>query len=234
MEHRPRLNPSEYGLVRGTGRRMLVIPDLHAPFIRKMYFEFVCHIADKYNTNDVMFLGDLLDNHFSSYHEADPDGHSAGAELDKAMTDIARWYNQFPEARVCIGNHDSIPQRKMMTAGLSAKWLKPISEVLDVPNWEFAEEWVVDGVKYCHGTTRKARNRAKDDLMSVVEAHYHSESYIDHFVGENYKIFALQLGCGIDRTAYSMAYGRNFKKMHINVGVVLEDGTLPIIEYMDL
>lgn len=217
-----------------TEKRVLIIGDLHAPFIRYGYLEFCQSVYNKYNCNTVVFIGDLIDNHYSSYHETDPDGHSAGVELQKAKAEIANWYRAFPKAKVCVGNHDAIPYRKAMTAGLSSTWIKTIDEVIEVPNWEFAEEFIIDGNMYCHGTGRKARNRAKSDLISVIQGHYHSESYVEHFVGKNYRIFALQVGCGVNDKAYAMAYGRHFNKMHINCGVVLEGGELPILEFMKL
>jgi hypothetical protein len=33
----------------------------------------------------LFFIGDIIDNHYSSYHESDPDGYSAGEELDRAI-----------------------------------------------------------------------------------------------------------------------------------------------------
>lgn len=215
-------------------KRVLIIGDLHAPFIRAGYLEFCQNIYFKYGCNEVVFIGDLIDNHYSSYHETDPDGHGAGVELLKAKEEISYWYKAFPKAKVCTGNHDAIPYRKAMTAGLSSSWIKSISEVIDVPNWEFSEEFFIDGVKYCHGTGRKARIRAKDDLISVVQGHYHSESYIEFFVGQHYKIWSMQVGCGVSQKSYAMAYGKNFRKMHINCGVVLENGELPILEFMKL
>ena len=35
----------------------------------------------KYNPTEILFIGDILDNHASSYHELDPDGYSAGDDL---------------------------------------------------------------------------------------------------------------------------------------------------------
>jgi hypothetical protein len=241
---RPRLTEDEYNKflkfikndtnVGGDESRILVIPDLHSPFIKYGFLEFCQYISKKYNTNKTIFIGDIIDNHYSSYHESDPDGFSAGVELLKAKNEINNWYTAFPTAKVCIGNHDLIPNRKAMTSGLSASWIKTIGEVLDTPNWEYSEEFLIDNVLYTHGTGRKANNRAKKDLISIVQGHYHSESYIEHFVGSNFKIFAMQVGCGIDRRTYAMAYGRHFDKPHINCGVVLENGTLPILEYMKL
>jgi hypothetical protein len=40
----------------------------------------------------VIFIGDIIDNHYSSYHESDPDGYSAGEELDRAIDMIKDWY----------------------------------------------------------------------------------------------------------------------------------------------
>lgn len=221
-------------IVDNTEKRVLVIGDLHTPFSRYGYLQFCQEIYNKYNCNKVVFIGDLIDNHYSSYHESDPDGHSAGAELLKAKEEMLNWYRAFPKAKVCIGNHDAIPYRKAMTAGLSATWLKTIEEVIETPNWEFSEEFIIDGNMYCHGLGRKARQRAKSDLISVIQGHYHSESYIEYFVGRRYKIFAMQIGCGVNDKAYGMAYGRHFNKMHINCGVVLENGQLPILEFMKL
>lgn len=214
--------------------RVLVIGDLHAPFVLDGYLEFCIGIKNKYQCNSLIFIGDITDHHFSSYHETDADGDSAGLELSKAEQVIAKWYEAFPEARVCVGNHDLIPLRKAQTMGVSSKWIKDLSEVLNTPNWKYAEDFSIDGVLYTHGTGRKARQRAKNDMLSVVQGHYHSESYIEHFVGLSDHIWAMQIGCGIDRKSYAMAYGKHFDKPHINCGVVLENGSLALLEYMPL
>lgn len=214
--------------------KILVVGDLHAPFTREGYLEFCQDIYRKYDCNEVIFIGDLIDNHFSSFHDTDPDGHGAAEELRLAKQQIQQWYKVFPKARVCIGNHDLIPVRKAFNAGLSKLWIKPISEVLDTTNWIYEEEFYINEVLYTHGTGRKANKRMHADLISVVQGHYHSESYVEYSVGKFKKMFAMQVGCGVDDKSYAMAYGRHFDKMHINCGVVLENGTLPILEYMKL
>lgn len=42
----------------------------------------------------------------------------------------------------------------------------------------------------------------------------------------------MQVGCGIDKTSYAMAYGKNFRKPIISCGVVIEGN--PYIEMMNL
>lgn len=214
--------------------RILVVGDLHAPFTREGYLEFCQEIYRKYDCNKIIFIGDLIDNHFSSFHDTDPDGHGAAEELRLAKQQIQNWYKAFPKASVCIGNHDLIPVRKAFNAGLSKLWIKPISEVLDTPNWVYEEEFYINEVLYTHGTARKANKRMHADLISVVQGHYHSESYVEYSVGKFKKMFAMQIGCGVDDKSYAMAYSKHFDKMHINCGVILENGTLPILEYQKL
>lgn len=234
--YRPRLNREDYErylYYNNDASRVLVVGDLHFPFDKWGYLEFCIEIKERYNCNEVVFTGDIIDNHYTSFHETDPDGMSANQELECALKKVDLWHRFFPEAKVCIGNHDLIPDRKRFTAGISSKWLKKIDEVLCTPNWDFKEEHEIDNVLYTHGTGRKARNRAKDELISIVQGHYHSESYVEYFVGLERMIFAMQVACGIDRRAYAMAYGKHFKKPHINCGVVI-GGRTAILEYMEL
>lgn len=217
-----------------TDRSVLVIGDLHAPFIIDGYLDFCVEIMSKYACNEVVFIGDILDNHYASFHDTDPDGYGALEELEKAKKQIASFYSKFPNATVTSGNHDLLPNRKAFHSGLSASWIKKIEDVLGVPNWKFVEDVTIDGVMYTHGVGRQAAQRAKNDMISIVQGHWHSKSYIDHFVGLSDHIWAMQVGCGVDRKSYAMAYGKHFDKPHINCGVVLENGTLPILEYMRL
>lgn len=212
---------------------VLIIPDLHAPFVREHYLNFCKFIYGKWNCKEVYFLGDLLDNHYASFHETDPDGYSANVELQKAITQLEGFHKAFPVAKVVLGNHDNIPNRKAFNAGISNKWIKGIDEILDFPGWEYSDVFWHNGIMICHGLGRQAHARMKEDMVSVIQGHYHSKSYITYQVGTDRKTFAMQLGCGIDNNTYAMAYGKWYPRQHINVGVLIE-GDLPLIEYMDL
>ena len=234
---RPRLTDDEYKLIQDYREKnrsaVLVIGDLHAPFIKEGYLEFCIGIKNKYGCNQIVFIGDVIDSHYASFHETDPDGMSAKEELELSIEMINKWYKAFPIAKVCLGNHDRIPDRKRFSAGLSEKWIRTIAEVLEVPNWDFQVEHEIDGVLYIHGLKRKVKTRSRDELVSIVQGHWHSESDIYNHVGLNTKIFGMQVGCGIDRRSFAMAYSEHSKKQHINVGIVI-DGKLPILEYMEL
>ena len=87
-------------------RRILVIGDLHAPFTLDGYLDFCIDMYAIYNCNQVIFIGDIIDNHYASFHTTDPDGLGGGDELELAVEDVAKWYDAFPVADVTIGNHD--------------------------------------------------------------------------------------------------------------------------------
>ncbi len=219
------------------GKRVLVIPDLHCPFMHKNAIAFLSGIYDKYKCNEVVCLGDEIDYHKSSFHSSDPDSMGATEELELAAQQLGSLAEVFPHIKVCSGNHSQIPKRQAYAVGLSKSMIKSNKEVLlelgaPVENWEFADHFVIDDVKYVHGTGRQAKARMMQDGCSIVQGHFHSKTYVEHLANDYQLNFAMQLGALIDDEAYAFEYGRHFAKSHKNCGVVIEG--VPIIEYMRL
>lgn len=210
----------------------LVIPDLHMPFTKEGFLDFCKKMYKEYNCNNVVFLGDILDNHYSSYHESDPDGFSAKDELENAKRMIKEWYEAFPNAKICLGNHDRLIMRKAFTSGLSKQWIKSLNEVLEVNKWEFKEHFIIDNVLFTHGESRIAKTRVKQEFTSCVQGHRHSQSYIEYYVGRilNEPLFSMQLGAGIDDSQYAFAYAKDGAPTHTNVGIIINRN--PLIRYM--
>ena len=240
--NRYRLKPHEEKVIQNLRNRehnnVLVVGDLHAPFTRKGYLEHCIQVYNNYQCNQVVFIGDIIDNHYSSYHDADPDGYGAGEELDRAIAHIQPWYKQFPKAKVCIGNHDAIICRKAFSSGISNRWIRDYDEVLGTFGWDFKQEHNIDGVTYVHGTGssgKGATKRVREWHTSIVQGHIHTEAFVDWYCNKNYRLFAMQVGCGVDDRSYAMAYAKNFTKKYIvSCGVVLNNGTLPIVIPMNL
>jgi len=237
-DNRYRLNSHEIKLIKRVRnkevRNVLVIGDLHEPFCLDSYLDFCIEQYKVHECNQVIFIGDIIDNHYSSYHETNPDGLSGGDELELAIKRISRWYKEFPEAHVIIGNHDRMVFRKGQTSNIPKKWIKSYKEVLEVPNWEFVERYVQDGVQYIHGEGGTARTKCRADMMNTVQGHLHTQCYTEHYAGQNYRVYGTQTGCGIDHETYAMAYAKYGKKPVIGVVVVKDNGTLPINLLMSL
>lgn len=233
---RPRLSGNKlkaYNNLIRDERRILVIGDLHEPFCLDGYLEFCQDTYACYNCNQVIMIGDIIDNHYSSYHETCPDGYGGGDELDRAIERVQKWYKAFPVADVTIGNHDRIIMRKAFTGSIPRRWIKSYNEVLGTPNWNWVERIVYDNVQYVHGEGGTARTKAKNDMMSTVQGHIHTQAYCEWMTGQNFKIFGMQVASGINRFSYAAAYAKNFKKQAIGCGVVI-GGHTAINVLMDL
>jgi len=201
--------------------RILIIGDLHEPFTLDGYLDFCKETYAKHNCNQVIFIGDVIDNHFSSYHESDADGMGGGDELDLAIHKLSKWYDAFPDADVTIGNHDRIIMRKAQSSAVPSKWIKSYKDVLEVPKWNFTDRVVCDNVQYIHGEGGTARTKCRADMMNTVQGHLHTQCYVEHYVGQNFRVFGMQVGCGIDHDSYAMAYAKRGKKPAIGCGIVI-------------
>ena len=240
---RYRLKPDEWSLIdkyrhykkqKATESNVLIIGDLHEPFCLDGYLQFCLNTYHYYKCTDVVFIGDIIDNHYSSYHETDADGLGGGDELELAVSKIANWYKAFPEAKVIIGNHDRMIMRKAQTSSIPSKWIKSYQDVLEVPRWEFLERYVLDDVQYIHGEAGTARTKCRADMMNTVQGHLHTQCYTENYVGAKYRIFGMQVGCGINHESYAMAYAKAGKKPAIACGVILNNGITPINVMMEL
>lgn len=218
---------------------ILIAGDLHCPFDLAeekkglSYLKFLKNVYKKFECSKVIFIGDVIDNHFSSYHETSADGMGGADELNVAVKRLQKYYKAFPEAVVIIGNHDRMIMRKAQTSAIPSKWIKSYKEVLEVPKWEFTERYVFNDIQFIHGEGGQASTKARADMMNTVSGHYHTLAYTQHFVGAKYRVFGMQVGCGIDFKTYAMAYAKYGKKPAIGCGVIL-NGKTPLNILMEL
>ena len=217
-------------------RNVLVIGDLHEPFGLDAYLDFCIEQYKKWECTQTIFIGDIIDNHYSSYHETSADGLGGLDELELAIQRIQRWYNAFNEkgTKVIIGNHDRLILRKGQTSAIPSKWIKSFKEVLEVPNWDFVERYEQDNVQYIHGEGGTARTKCRADMMNTVQGHLHTQAYTEHYVGKKFRVYGTQVGCGIDHDSYAMAYAKYGKKPAIGCAVILNNGKTPLNLLMEL
>mgnify|MGYP003134743553 CR=1 FL=1 len=237
-DHRLRLTKTEHDLIKSlrnsSVNNMLIIGDLHEPFCLDKYLDFCIDKYNEYQCDEVIFIGDIIDNHFASYHETDADGMGGSDELELAIQRISRWREAFPVATVIIGNHDRMIMRKAQTSAIPSKWIKSYKDVLEVPQWKFVERYVKNGVQFIHGEGGTARTKCRADMMNTVQGHLHTQSYCEHYVGQNFRVWGMQVGCGINHETYAMAYAKSGKKPAIGCAVILNNGKIPINLLMEL
>lgn len=194
--------------------RVLIIGDTHAPAMRRGYVDFLKRVAEKYQPNIVVHIGDLVDWHSISYHERLPTLSSAHQEYKIAKRQVKHLVEAFPEAYWLIGNHDSLTERQATTAGLPPDVLRDYNDLWDVP-WKVLPRFAelkIDGVIYTHGEGPGGMyahgNRAKARRRSVVMGHLHSNAGTIWDATPDDRIFGLAVGCGVDNDKMQFLYGK--------------------------
>lgn len=206
----------------------LFIGDLHLPFTDSRALEFCKNLYAKWECNEVIFGGDIVDNHATSYYENSHNATNSTDELKQVINAIKPWYSTFPNAVVLIGNHDKLPIRRANSAGISQLWFREGKDVFETPNWEFKELHETDEYISLHGDMR-GKNPVQKALKwgkSVIQFHWHSESYVRY---ENEGIFGMQVGCLVDKESWAFNYANSNSRDFILSCGILYNKT-PIIE----
>lgn len=209
----------------GLKNRVLVIPDIHCPFEHPDTLAFLLAVRTAYNCNMAVCLGDEIDAHAFSRYPMDPNGLTAGKELEAAIEHLLPLYQAFPNMLVCESNHTVRPWKKAFEAGLPAAFLPTYSQILKSPDgWVWRPRHIVDGVLYVHGDNGKSGQYAhvhymKQAKQPVVIGHIHAFAGVAYEGGH----FAMNAGCLIDKEAYCFKYAKGaLMDVSLGCGVVLE------------
>lgn len=225
---KPKVKP----YLNGDPDNILVIGDLHAPFLREDYLVFCRDLQEKFNCGTVVQIGDLVDGHAWSYHESDPDGMSVGDELESAINQLRGFWAMFPEGVCTLGNHDNLIMRKAFSSGLSRRFIRDFADIIEAPKtWKFVDEVVINDILFTHGTGSNgndaAFSRAMNERMPVVMGHIHSQTYVKFTQSNRDQIWAMQVGWGGDKNKYAFEYGKtHMKKPIVSAGVIYNGNPL--------
>lgn len=209
--------------------RVLDIGDPHEPVTHPAYRPWCRHLRNKYKTTKTVIQGDICDHHAISFHAANPMCPGPDDEYLLTKLKIKGWYRDFPKAIITIGNHDARVIRLAESVNIPAKYLRNYNEVWKTPKWKWVDDIIIDDVFYFHGTGRSglypAFNAMKDNLMSTVMGHCHSQSGVKWRANPKQRTFGMDVGCGIDVTAWQFAYGKHMRSRPILSAAVVLDGT---------
>ncbi len=246
-QFRPRLSLKENNFLKEFRRKKtnrLVIGDIHLPYTHKNYLDHCIKVYKDFNCNAVSFTGDIIDSHFSSFHSTSTKSEGAALELTNVIEMIKDWYDAFNNdtvpngISVTLGNHDLIIYRKAEDAGVDKRWVRNLNEVLNVPDWQFEEQFVHDKVLYVHGTGCSGKGimkRVQNWGTSMIQGHIHTQSFVDFTASLNDLKFGMQVPTGIDYKSFAYAYAKfHTAKPILGCSVVLDNGKFPLIVPMDL
>lgn len=208
---------------------VLVIGDLHAPFMHQDAVAFLRAAKEKFQPTRIVLLGDELDGHALSQYDPDPDGYSAGHELNMGLEQLQPLYKLFPMASVCVSNHGIRPFKKAYQAGIPKAFLKSYRDFMACPpGWAWYEHIEIGDWRFEHGEGVSgplgAMKKAMNNMRSTAIGHLHSDAGVLMFNNGERIIYALNAGCLIDVKAYAFAYGKHSARKPIIGVAVIEDG----------
>lgn len=199
---------------------VLAIPDLHLPHEHIDALEFLKAVKNKYKPTIIVNQGDFEDWGSISMHDHDPDGLSAGHELQLLRVQAKPYFKLFPKMFICTSNHGSLPFRRAFKYGMPKDLLRGYREIIQAPKgWVWADHWEIDGVIYEHGDPFSGQNAAikaaEQNMQSTVIGHVHSFAGIQYSANSKHLIFGFNTGCLINRDAYAFAYAKKIKRKPI-------------------
>ena len=215
-------------------KSILVISDLHSPYMHQDAVAFLSALKKKYKPTRVILTGDEADFAAISFHDHDPDLDSPGKELQRAIDCLKPLYKLFPKAEVLESNHGSLVIRKALANGLSRKYFRGPGEILDAPKgwtWHFDITTKLPNGTHCYFHHSKGANVKKNSQSmgsSFVQGHHHETFEISYWGNPQHLLFGLTAGCLVDPDSLAMAYNKNnLRRPVIGCAVIVD--SLPIL-----
>lgn len=221
---------------------LLVIGDIHAPGNLRSYLRHIKDTAERFNIDRLVQIGDLVDFHYISRHPTETDALNAIQELDEAKKEIKRWTREFPDMQICQGNHDMIPYRQASSMMIPPEFMRSLNDLLDLPDtWTWHRYIKIGNTVIEHGLGSGgmygAKRTAEKYRCNYIQGHTHSYGGVWWLDGPFDRLFAMQVGCGVDTSKYFMRYGRDIFKHNVALGcgVVLDaDSKNPLPIYVPI
>lgn len=229
-------------VINAIGKNILWISDTHFPYQHPDTFKFLDAVRTKFRTTLARSVGDLVDNHYPSYHELEPGTYDGETELKLARKCCKQLEQLFPELVIVEGNHDALPLRKAKTARIPEGHIRNYNEVFQVgPGWEWKKTELLrvghglgDLILLTHTVGANARTNASRFAHSSVQGHHHSEAGIHYYADNSALRWHMSVGSLADPSSPAMNYNSRavFRRPIISCGVYA-DG-LPQIVPMKL
>lgn len=199
---------------RRKNHRVLVISDLHAPYMHQDTVAFLRAIKKKYKPDRIISVGDEADKHALSFHDSDPDLPSAGDELTEAIDSLKPIYKLFPQADIISSNHGDMVYRKAKHHGIPKAYLQSYGEVLQAPKgWKWHNDLTIrlsnnTDCYFHHGLSSNILKVVREYSICVVQGHYHNSAGVQYASTPEKLLWGLQVGCSIDDKSLAFEYNK--------------------------
>ncbi len=226
-------------MILSTGKeRVLVLPDIQAPYHHADTLAFLDYLSDKYQPTKVVCIGDSVDFHRMAKFVPVADSPGPAQEHEQALAFLEQLYKRFPTAHEVASNHNSRYQRKASDSGIPSGFMKPYREIMKHPKgWKYSDFAVIDDVMYEHGDrfggAAATRQAVQVNGQSTVFGHHHAHAGIQYVASRTKLLFGMNVGCLIDHDSYGLAYAK-VSKLYQTLGAGLVLSGIPLWEPMVL
>lgn len=217
----------------------IFISDTHSPYNHRDTLPFLAAIQDQYDIKIAKHVGDIVDNHSSSFHPIEYGTMSAKEEHDKAKAFVSKMYELFPEMTISLGNHCSMTHRKAKDAGIPLDHISSYNDIYETPGWKWVDRdyFKVDKYNSClmvHSMSKTTLTNAKTHSHHSVQGHHHGTFGIEYFADTEVLRWSMTVGCLIDTSSVAFNYSKGFtnNKPIIGCGALIENR--PILIPMQL
>lgn len=192
--------------------RVLVIPDIQAPYHHQDALAFLERLRDDVKPTRVVCIGDSVDFHRLAKFPPVADSPGAAQEHDLALYFLEKLYKLFPVAQEVASNHNMRYAKRASEAGIPSSFLKPYAEIMRHPKgWSIHDYIEIDGVMYEHGDRlpgASQKTAISVNWQSTVYGHHHSHAGVQWAANRKRLAFAMNVGCLIDHYSHGLAYAR--------------------------
>lgn len=211
-------------------KRILCISDLHIPYHHRDSFSFLKAIKDKYDINSVCNVGDVVDNHYPSFHEKESGCLGGSEEIAASRKHLKTLEEMFPKMKVSFGNHDILAKRKANMANIPLEWVSDNNTVYGLDGgWDWQSSHYIpygDNLKFLlvHSVGTNLKTNAARYSHSSVQGHHHSVFGIQYAADTDTLRWAMGVGCLIDPRSPAFKYdkGNIINRPILGSGVVIE------------
>ena len=207
--------------------KILVLGDLHIPWVEIECLKAAHAFNRKYKADLVIQMGDLIDAKAWSRYPKDPDDLSPHHEWEATEIGIDKLHKLFPELTILSGNHDRRPMMRAFEAGIPKKLVRALDTYFDHPGWKWhmgPNPFEADKIAFVHGDEMagNAWQKAKNLGQSLVQGHDHM-AYLHYINTFNRQTFAMSVGCMMDAVSIAARYAaKNPSKMWLGWATITD------------
>jgi len=216
----------------------LIISDCHAPYNHRDTLAFIRAAKEELGLEKAKSVGDIVDNHSSSFHDLEYGTLSAREEYLAAKDFCQELSEIYPEMTISIGNHCKMTERKANKAMIPLDHIKSYNDIYGV-NWKWVDhDWFkVDRYNWCmmtHAMSVNTLTNAKTHSHHSIQGHHHGTFGIQYFADKSVLRWSLTAGCLInpDSPAFNYSKGNTNNRPIVGMAAIIAD--TPILIPMKL